>query len=127
MSVTVRLDRATAEAFDEIVDRVDRTAVWVASEAIIAAARYMPTPVLAPHLGRRPSTERLLLTIDLHTLDVIDGLRVVHTAPGRRAPSRHAIARAAILLMLDEHGGVDGAVSHLGEARPRRNQDRKVG
>lgn len=119
MSVTIRVDAATAAAIRDITCRVDRPAVWVASEAIIAAARHMPTPVLTPFLGRQRSTERLLFAFDPDTCAIIDGLRVIHTPIGGGAPSRHAITRAALQFMLST-SGIDGAVRSLGEARPPR-------
>lgn len=119
MPVTVRLDGPTASAFDEIVDRVDRTAVWVASEAIIHAARAMSTSSrpLEGYFGRQKSTRRLLIAVDEHVSTMLDGLAVAHTV-GATTPSAHAIARASIQRLINVHGGTDGAVAYLGETRP---------
>lgn len=120
MSVTVRLDGAIADAFDEVVDRVDRTAVWVASEAIIHAARAMSTTSrpLDAYLDRQKCTRRQLLAVDEHIETTIAGLAVAH-AVGDKTPSSPAIARAALRRLMDVHGGPDGVVAYLGEARPR--------
>lgn len=120
MSVTVRLDGATADAFDEVVDRVDRTAVWVASEAIIHAARAMSATSrpLDAYLDRQHCTRRQLLAVDEHIETTIAGLAIAH-AVGDTVPSPPAIARAALRRLIDIYGGPDGVVGHLGEARPR--------
>lgn len=120
MSVTVRLDGATADAFEEVIDRVDRTAVWVASEAIIHAARAMSTTSrpLGAYFGRLQCTRRLLLAVDEHIDEMIAGLAVAH-AVGEKTPSAPAVARAALRRLIDVNGGPDGVVAYLGESRPR--------
>ncbi|MFL0579561.1 hypothetical protein [Dietzia sp. 179-F 9C3 NHS] len=116
MAVTVRLTDQRAHELATIMERCERTAVWTATQALLAAAHAHtshPRP-LAGYLGRQPSTCRVLIALRGDVLDIVDGLVAAHTHEGQDPPSRHVIVRAALAYLVDTHGSAAAAAEHLG-------------
>lgn len=116
MAVTVRLTDQRAAELSTLTRRCDRTAVWVATQALLAAAHAHTTAPLplAAHLGRQQHTRRVFIELRGDALDLVDGLVIAHTVPGQAAPSRHMIVRAAIAHLVDSCGSAEAAAAHLG-------------
>lgn len=116
MAVTVRLTDQRASELSTLTRRCDRTAVWVATQALLAAAHAQTTTPqpLADYLGRQQHTRRVFIELRGDALDLVDGLAIAHTVAGQAAPSRHTIVRAAIARLVDSCGGAEAAAAHLG-------------
>lgn len=116
MAVTVRLTDQRANELSTLMRRCDRTAVWVATQALLAAAHARTTTPLplADYLGRQQHTRRVFIELRGDALDLVDGLAITHTVDGQSAPSRHTIVRAALAHLVDSCGGAEEAAAHLG-------------
>ncbi|MEW1938780.1 hypothetical protein AB0331_15585 [Dietzia maris] len=116
MAVTVRLTDQRAAELSTLTRRCDRTAVWVATQALLAAAHaHTTSPLpLADYLGRQQHTRRVFIELRGDALDLVDGLAIAHTVTGQATPSRHTIVRAAIARLVDSCGGAEAAAAHLG-------------
>lgn len=128
MAVTIRVTDQRAEELSTLMRRCDRTAVWVATQALLAAAHahtISPAP-LADYLGRQQDTRRVFIELRGDALDLADGLVIAHTVNGQTAPSRHTIVRAALAHLVDSRGGADAAAAHLGGFGAESAQGRGV-
>lgn len=117
MTVTVRLTEQRARELATLTERCDRTAVWIATQALLYAAHSSTTTPkpLEAHLGRQKNTtHRSLIALRGASLDIADGLAAAHIADDGRIPSRHEIVRAALAHLVDEFDGADAAAAHLG-------------
>lgn len=117
MAVTIRLTDQRAAELSTLMRRCDRTAVWVATQALLAAAHaHTTTPQpLAGYLGRQHRTNRrVYIELRGDALDLVDGLVTTHAVNGTASPSRHAIVRAALAHLVDSSGGAEAAAAHLG-------------
>ena len=129
MAVTVRLTDQRATELSTLMSRCDRTAVWVATQALLAAAHARTTTPLplADYLGRQQHTRRrVFIELRGDALDLVDGLAIAHTIDGQPAPSRHTIVRAALACLVDSCGGAEAAAARLGGVGDETSQGREV-
>lgn len=128
MAVTARLTDQRAEELTILMRRCDHTAVWVATQAVLAAAHAQASDdrPLADYLGRQTNTRPRLIALRGDILDIVDGLAITHTTDTGSQPSRHVIVRAALARLVDTAGGPEAAAEALGGFGANELQGRGV-